>query len=45
MNPIINNLVEDAIELDLLASNIKRNVYNVLDVFLSFKKKFDERKT
>jgi hypothetical protein len=45
MHPILNNLVEDAIELDLLASNIKRDVYNVLDVFLSFLKKFDERKT
>jgi hypothetical protein len=39
MNPILNNLVEEdvivAIELDLLAFNIKRDVYNVLDVFLS----------
>jgi len=33
------------IELDLLASNIKREVYNVLDVFFSFLKKFDERKS
>ncbi len=49
MNPILNNLVEEdaivAIVLDLLASNIKRDVYNVLDVFLSFLKNFDERKT
>jgi hypothetical protein len=45
MNSILNNLVEVAIELGLLASNIKRDVYNVLDVFLSFKKIFDERKT
>jgi hypothetical protein len=48
-NPILNNLVEEdaivAIELDLLASNIKRDVYNVLDIFLSFLKKFDEKKT
>ncbi len=48
-NPIVNNLMEEdvivAIELDLLASNIKRDVYNVLDVFHSFLKKFDERKT
>jgi hypothetical protein len=36
MNPILNNLVEVAIELDLLASNIKRDVYNVLDVFFLF---------
>ncbi len=36
MNSILNNLVAVAIELDLLASNIKRDVYNVLDVFLSF---------
>ncbi len=38
-----NNVVV-IVELDLLASNIKREVYNVLDVFLSFLKKFDERK-
>jgi hypothetical protein len=36
MNLILNNLVEVAIELDLLASNIKRDVYNVLDVFFLF---------
>jgi hypothetical protein len=39
-NPILNNLMEEdaivAIELDLLASNIKRDVYNVLDVFSFF---------
>jgi hypothetical protein len=33
-----------AVELDLLASNIKGKVCNILDVFLSFLKKFDERK-
>ncbi len=32
-----------AIELDLLASNIKGEVCNILDAFLSFFKKFDER--
>jgi hypothetical protein len=31
------------VELNLL-DNIKRKVCNVLDVFLSFLKKFDERK-
>jgi len=38
---------EDAIfgvELDLLNSNMKREVCNVLNVFLYFLKKFDERK-
>jgi len=34
-----------AIELNLLTSNIQREVYNVLGAFLSFKKKFDEKKT
>jgi len=33
-----------AIELNLLTSNIQREIYNVLDVFLSFQKMFDERK-
>jgi len=33
-----------AIELNLLTSNIQREIYNVLDVFRSFQKKFDERK-
>jgi hypothetical protein len=33
------------VELDLLASNIKREVFGVLDAFLSFLKKFDEKKT
>ncbi len=33
------------VELDLLASNIKREVCNVLEAFISFLKKFDERKT
>jgi len=33
-----------AIELDLLTSNIKRNICNVLDAFFSFLSKFDERK-
>jgi hypothetical protein len=32
-------------ELNLLASNTKRKVCNVLDVFFSFLKKFDERKS
>jgi len=32
------------VELNLLASNIKREVHNVLDFFLFFLKKFDERK-
>jgi hypothetical protein len=31
-------------ELDLLTSNIKRKICNVLDVFLSFLNKFDESK-
>ncbi len=33
------------VELNLLASNFKREVYNVLEAFISFLKKFDERKT
>ncbi len=33
------------VELNLLASNTKRKVCNILDVFLSFLKKFDERKS
>jgi hypothetical protein len=33
-----------AVESDLLASNIKGKVCNLLDAFLSFLKKFDERK-
>jgi len=33
------------VELNLLASNTKRKVYNVLDVFFSFLKKIDERKS
>jgi hypothetical protein len=33
------------VEFDLLSSNIKRKVYNVLEAFISFLKKFDERKT
>ncbi len=32
------------IELDLLTSNIKREICNVLDAFLSFLNKFDEKK-
>jgi hypothetical protein len=32
-------------ELFLLASNIKRKVINVLDSFLSFLKKYENRKT
>jgi hypothetical protein len=42
-----NSMEEDVVvivESDLLASNIKREVCNLLDVFLSFLKKFDERK-
>jgi hypothetical protein len=33
------------VELNSSAYNIKKEVYNVLDAFLSFIKKFDERKT
>jgi archaellum biogenesis ATPase FlaH len=32
-------------ELSLLASNIKREVINVLDFFLSFLRIYDDRKT
>ncbi len=32
------------VELDLLASNIKRELCNVLEAFMFFLKKFDERK-
>jgi hypothetical protein len=38
-----DSIVND--ELSLLASNIKREVINVLDFFLSFLKVYDERKT
>jgi hypothetical protein len=31
-------------ELALLASNIQREVYNVLDFFFSFLKKYEEKK-
>jgi hypothetical protein len=34
-----------ALELICLASNIRKEVCEVLDIFLSFLKKFDERKT
>jgi hypothetical protein len=47
MNLFLNNLIEEdvvVVELDLLASNIKREVCNILDAFISFLKKFDERK-
>jgi hypothetical protein len=47
MNHFLDNSMEKdvvvAIELDLLASNIKGEVCNILDAFLSFFKKFDER--
>ncbi len=48
MNLFVNGLMEEnviiGVELDLLASNIKREVFGVLDAFLSFLKKFDEKK-
>ncbi len=49
MNLFVNGLMEKnaiiGVELDLLASNIKREVFGVLDTFLSFLKKFDEKNT
>jgi len=46
-NHFLDNLMEEhvvvVVELDVLVSNIKRKVYNVLDV-LKINKKFDERK-
>jgi hypothetical protein len=46
--PSFDSLMEnDAIvvnELALLASNIKREVYNVLDFFFSFLRKYEEKK-
>jgi hypothetical protein len=39
---LVNSIVND--ELSLLASNIKREVINVLDFFLSFLKVYDKRK-
>jgi hypothetical protein len=49
MNLLVNGLMEEnviiGVELDLLAFNIKRQVFGVLDVLLSFLKKFDGKKT
>ncbi len=49
MNLFVNGLMEKnaivGVELDWLASNIKKEVFGVLDTFLSFLKKFDEKKT
>jgi hypothetical protein len=48
MNHFLDNSMEEhvvvAIELDLLNSNIKGEVCNILDAFISFLEKFDERK-
>ncbi len=48
MNQFLDNSIEEdvvvVVESDLLASNIKAKVFNILDAFLSFLKKFDERK-
>jgi hypothetical protein len=47
--PSLESLMKDdsivSNELSLLASNIKREVINVLDSFLSFLKKYENRKT
>jgi hypothetical protein len=47
--PSFQTLIEEdsnvALELICLASNIRKEVCEVLDSFLSFLKKFDERKT
>jgi hypothetical protein len=47
--PSFEHLMEDDSivfdELSLLASNIRREVINVLDSFLSFLKKYENRKT
>jgi hypothetical protein len=47
--PFFQTLMEEdfnvALELICLVSNIKKEVCGVLDIFLSFLKKFDERKT
>jgi hypothetical protein len=47
--PSFQTLMEEdfdvALELICFASNIKKKVCGVLDIFLSFLKKFDERKT
>jgi hypothetical protein len=46
--PSFENLMEDdsiiSNELFLLASNIRRDIINVLDFFLSFLKKYENRK-
>jgi hypothetical protein len=48
MNLFVNGLMEEnviiSVELDLLTSNIKREAFGVLEVFLSFLKKFDGKK-
>jgi hypothetical protein len=47
--PSFQTLMEEdfgvALELTCLASNIRKDVCGILDIFLSFLKKFDERKT
>jgi hypothetical protein len=47
--PSFQTLVEEdfgvALELICLASNIRKEVCGILDIYLSFLKKFDERKT
>jgi hypothetical protein len=49
MNLFVNGLMEKSViigvELDLLASNKMKEVFGVLDAFLSLLKKFDEKKT
>jgi len=49
MNLFVDGLMEKdviiGVEVDLLTSNIKNEVFGFLDVFLSFLKKFCERKT
>ncbi len=47
--PLVENLMDDdsvvSDEFFLLASNIKREIINVFDFFLSFLKVYDKRKT
>jgi hypothetical protein len=47
--PSFESLLDDdsivSVELFLLASNIRREVINVLDFFLSFLKVYDKRKS
>jgi hypothetical protein len=49
ISPFMANLMEDdmalALELSMLASNIKKQVCNVLDCFLSFVMKYEKKKT